>query len=112
MTEPLLTGSRFHLDFAVDGPAFPRPFDTGALMKPWSVRAEVVLELGEPVVKVLRVYGHRAKKDGSASKTAMQDDWYPRVRYQGQPPDYILAVGTEAVRLVNGMLSASGEVTV
>lgn len=111
-TEPRLHRTTFIFDFMdVTGPPF-RP--SYARVDMLSASTEVTVRVrdgGTPYVNHVKVYGHRAKKDGTASVLPAEAEFF--FTYSGDtPPDHIMETVREAERLTADMLRGSGEVSV
>ncbi len=108
-TEPRLIRTTFTFDFDnVTGPAF-RPAYARVDMLSETVEVKVKLDNGLPYVSNVRVWGQRAKKNGTASVLPAMADFYSPAN---TCPPHIQAVMAEAIRLTRDLLMGSGEVTV
>lgn len=112
-TEPRLIRSTFILDFDdVTGPPF-RPYYARVDMLSRTAEVTVRLRDGEPHASTVKVYGDRAKKDGTASLLSAEAEYFFLGSYSmDTPPPHIMAAAQEAERLVRGMISGMNEVTV
>lgn len=111
-TDPLLYRTTFVLDFTeVTGPAF---HPTYARVDMLSRDAEVTVRIrdGEAHAARVQVFGSRAKKDGTASVLPAEAGYTFASYSNDEPPEHVMAAVREAVRLVNGMLSGTNEVSV
>lgn len=108
MTDPTLHRTTFTFDFVdVTGPPFRPPYASVDMFSE-NVEVKVKLHDGLPYPSNVRVWGKRAKKNGTASVLpAMADYW----KTDTCPP-YIQRVIDESLRLTRDLLTGCGEVTV
>lgn len=112
MTEPLLSRTTFILEFTdVTGPPFRVSYARVDMLSE-SAEVTVRLEDGEPTVSRVRVFGNRAKKDGTAGQLPAEGVFFFAYPGDTPPPPHVQAAADEALRLVRDMLRGTGEVTV